>query len=191
MTAIGDIYTAQWFAHDFADLQPEFDLVGAAIVRQFRPRMAADIGCGPGLLLHALKSRHVAVWGYEGSEHGIAYAKEFVRQHISHADITEMSSLDTAMDLIICTEVAEHLAEEHAAGLVALLSSAMCPIIWTAAPKGQDGHHHVNCQPREYWERLFRARGVIPDHRATQQLKERWWALQKLGHMRENLQVWR
>ncbi len=192
MATLDEIYTAAWFAHDFEHLQPEFDVVADSLVRQFAPRTAVDLGCGPGMVVGRLRYHGVSSFGYDGSSHALAYATEDVRCALECLDITKMARGDLGKpDLAICTEVAEHLDEKHAAGLVALLCSAMCPIVFTAAPPGQDGHHHVNCQPMPYWQRLFNDRGVILDREATLELACRWSGLQRLSHMAKNVAVFR
>ncbi len=189
---LDEIYTAEWFAGDFEHLQPEFDVVADALVRQFRPRTAVDVGCGPGMVVRRLRELGVSALGYDGSRHALAYAAAEVRPALELADIVELRPNDLGRpSLVICTEVAEHLEEKHAAGLVALLSSAMAPIVFTAAPPGQDGHHHVNCQPQPYWLRLFNAHGVIIDREATQELQFRWSSLARLSHMPKNVMVLR
>ncbi len=192
MASLDDIYTREWFEHDFEHLQPEFDVVADSIIRQFRPTCVVDVGCGPGMVVRRLRELGVAADGIDGSSHAIDCAHEDVAEHLWQRDITKMDDLGPFdPDLLICTEVAEHLDEKHAAGLVALLCSAMCPIVMTAAPPGQDGHHHVNCQPKEYWLDLFANHGVIHDSDAHAQLSNRWSSLRRLSHMRNNLLVLR
>lgn len=99
--------------------------------------------------------------------------------------------LPTRDGLVICTEVAEHLAPEHADHLVKLLCSAMCPIVFTAAPPGQGGHHHVNCQESGYWVDKFNNHGAILDIDATHELERRWGNLNRLSHMAKNVMVFR
>ncbi len=197
-TKLDEIYSAEWFSGDFEGLQPEFDVVADAIFRQFRPETAVDVGCGPGMVVARLRGLGVEASGIEGSAHGIAAAGVGVRPHLVHADITTERWLENCVDvdagaraLVICTEVAEHLDAADASGLVHLLCSAMSPIVFTAAPPGQDGHHHVNCQPQAYWLELFQAHGVILDEAATHELKTRWAGLKRLSHMVRNLMVLR
>ncbi len=192
MQTLDEIYDAAWFAHDFEHLQPEFNIVADAIYRQFRPDMVVDVGCGPGMLLRRFKELRCDVEGIEGSSHGIAYAGD-MGMWIKQADITQVKRLEhypTRRRVVVCTEVAEHLDAVHAEGLVALLCSAMCPIVFTAAPPGQDGHHHVNLQPPSYWHELFEARGVTLDEDATMNLRDRWCRLKRLSHMTLNVQVY-
>jgi trans-aconitate methyltransferase len=188
VSALDDIYDAAWVAHDFAELQPEFDVVADAIYRQFKPERVVDVGCGPGMILHRLWARDVEVSGLEGSRHCRAYAHENIREFIKKANIVSHPDI-VFCDLVICTEVAEHLDEKDAPTLVRLLCSAMCPIVFTAAPPGQDGHHHVNCQPPEYWITMFEDRGAFHDVVATEELQARWGGLQRLSHMTRNVMV--
>jgi predicted 3-demethylubiquinone-9 3-methyltransferase (glyoxalase superfamily) len=53
-------------------------------------------------------------------------------------------------DLVWCCEVAEHVSESAIDFFVDTITN--CRILaLTAAPPGDGGHHHVNCQPVEYW----------------------------------------
>ncbi len=191
---LDEIYSLEWFAGDFAELQPEFDVVADALYRQFRPGGCTDVGCGPGMVVRRLRELGVEAWGLDGSRHALAYAHADVRPFLDLVDITAPGvpvNRSPKDGLIICTEVAEHLEARHAAGLVALLCAPMAPIVFTAAPPGQDGHHHVNCQPQAYWLGMFAERGVICDWEATSTLKARWSGLKRLSHMQKNVMVLR
>jgi SAM-dependent methyltransferase len=190
MTELHDIYTAEWFAHDFKDLQPEFSIVANAIYREFRPTTAIDIGCGPGMILERLGALGVLVSGVDGSRHAFDYASDVVKPAILVQDILTLHEIQhTEGGVVICTEVAEHLDEKDAPKLVALLASAMCPVVFTAAPPGQDGHHHVNCRPIQYWIDMFNDHGMILDGDKTRRLRDRWESLRRLSHMYYNLAV--
>ncbi len=195
MGALEDVYTAQWFAHDFAELQPEFDVVADSLVRQFGDACedVMDVGCGPGMVVKRLRDRGRCAWGLEGSLAGIEYGKKnvdpMIDSWVDHFDIREQDRFYHAVGFVICTEVAEHLDEKDAPGLVRLLCTGLCPIVFTAAPPGQDGHHHVNCQEPRYWIEMFARHGVTLDEVATVQLRRRWSTLSRLSHMYKNLMV--
>lgn len=199
MGELEDIYTKEWVEGDFKDLEGEFRLAANAIYRQFRPGFVWDVGCGPGFMLAQLYDLDVDIKGFDGSQACLDYARERLNlgccEHLSRADIrslTELCGYGCATPwLVLCTEVAEHLDAAHADHLVALLCSAMAPIIFTAASPGQGGHHHVNEQPPEYWREKFMARGCVYDAAATAELKDRWWGLKRLSHMVRNVMVFR
>lgn len=191
MSQLDEIYSREWFEQDFTGLQPEFNVVADAIVRQFRPANVVDVGCGPGMIVRRLRERGVAAMGLDGSRHAREMAHHAVQRFIVTSDLLGMNVIDSdrILDLVICTEVAEHLGEEHAPALVELLCSAGCPVVFTAAPPGQEGHHHVNCRPQGYWFELFSRCGAYYDADATDELAARWVSLKRLSHMRANVMV--
>ena len=63
-----------------------------------------------------------------------------------------MEDEDYTIDLAQSFEVAEHIEEEYAdIFLHNLLKDDPDIVLLTAAPIGQHGFKHVNCQEREYW----------------------------------------
>ena len=70
-----------------------------------------------------------------------------------------------------------------------LVLSGAAYVVFTAAPPGQDGHHHVNCQPQSYWLSKFLARGYHFNLDATDRVKEGWSSLGRLSHMARNVMV--
>lgn len=197
------IYTKEWYEHDFAELQPEFDLVAAGLERWVRGhggtdasnlRFALDVGCGPGMLVHALNTLEWYATGFDGSRHAIDYAERLgIRGELHCADVLapEAGRVER-LPIVICTEVAEHIPAEHAPKLVRfLVEHAYRYIVFTAAPPGQGGHDHVNEQPAEYWLDLFAEHGWILDHDSTDEVESRWSKLRRLSHMAKNILVFR
>lgn len=198
-----EIYTREWVEHDFAPLREEFAIAARAIARQFgrATRAVVDIGCGPAMLIEELaREPWRSVVGFDGSQHCLDYAAPEIRPHLRHRTIEALlpASVRGAFHpmvhanpptLVVSTEVAEHLEAALAPHLVELLAAPGCPIVFTAAGPNQDGHHHVNCQPKDYWLDLFARHGIIEDERATAELRARWRGLRRLGHMRSNLLV--
>lgn len=168
------IYDQEWFTQ-FPPLRAEFRATGEALHEQFMPRTVLDVGCGPGMVIERMQELGCKVAGWEGSVHGIAIASDAVRDKIEHRDIT-LGGVVPAVDLVICTEVAEHLEAQHARTLVRMLAEGMGPrghIFFTAAPPGQGGHDHVNEQPKAYWLDLFAIYGVSWDKPTTLRVLER------------------
>jgi hypothetical protein len=61
------------------------------------------------------------------------------------------------VDVALSFEVAEHIDPEYASMLVANLTRRLpTRVIMTAAPPGQGGIAHVNCQPKQYWIDLLK-----------------------------------
>lgn len=128
----------------------------------FRPRSVLDVGCGRGVWLAAWKARGVeAVLGLDGTYVDAATL------HVSPAefratDLSRPFDLGRRFDLVQCLEVAEHLPANAAPALVESLVRHGDVILFSAAPPGQGGEHHVNEQPLAYWIDRFAELGYAP-----------------------------
>jgi trans-aconitate methyltransferase len=78
-----------------------------------RPSRAIDVGCGTGHLLRELVDRvdGIEVCGIDHAPHGIARAGELVPT--ARLEVADMYSFDpgATFDLVICTEVLEHVPD--------------------------------------------------------------------------------
>ena len=70
------------------------------------------------------------------------------------------------MDFVNCVEVVEHIEEKYVNNLMDTLCNGKYVLITHAFP-GQDGWHHVNCQPSEYWIEKFSNRGYTFDEKQS------------------------
>lgn len=115
-----------------------------------------DLGCGTGDIIQQLELRGFDAKGIEGSLNAEKYFEtNNIIQHDLRKLITDFN-LYKAFDLVMSIEVAEHLEPEYAEKFVANIAFlARDKVLITAAPEDSKGHYHVNCQPSEYWIRLF------------------------------------
>lgn len=108
-------------------------------------------------------------------------------EYICH-DLTHSLDLGRRFDMVMCTEVVEHLDPTAAEALIGTIARhAHNLIIFSAAEPGQPGHGHINCRPLTYWLGLWRARGWLPVASETMGLR----ALASLSWFRRNLIVLR
>jgi 2-polyprenyl-3-methyl-5-hydroxy-6-metoxy-1,4-benzoquinol methylase len=126
-----------------------------------------DVGCAIGDYIAELENRGYVTAGIEGSQEALPFA---VSTNIFICDLRIPIVMTRKYDLCICLEVAEHIEEEYADQLVDNLCDLSDLILISAAPPGQGGHHHVNCQPKTYWIDKFAERNFF---RST--LKEDTW----------------
>jgi hypothetical protein len=122
------------------------------VIQRFGIASVLDLGSGSGnasLWFHRKGLRVIAVDGFTESVDASMFPA--IRQ-----DLT-LTAIYTKVDLVHCQEVVEHIEERFLANLMASLTCGKI-ILMTHALPGQGGHHHVNCQPQEYWIKQFAAR---------------------------------
>tara|TARA_Y100000361_G_scaffold58730_1_gene51386 strand:- start:824 stop:1429 length:606 start_codon:yes stop_codon:yes gene_type:complete len=129
-----------------------------------------DIGCGMGYQMQEFMKYCDEVVGVDGSEYATSNSpvKESIFKH--DFSVGELETEDR-FDLCWCCEFVEHVKEEFRDNF--LSSFAFCKYVaMTHAVPGQGGHHHVNCQPMEYWVEHMSRFGFEFDEEMTDQLKE-------------------
>ena len=118
-----------------------------------------DLGCAWGAWLRNWRDAGVEdVFGLDGDHvdpAALLIPKERFRAH----DLNEPVDLGRRFDLAQCLEVAEHLYPAGGVAVVNVLTRHADRVLFSAAPPGQGGEHHVNEQPYDYWRRLFKERG--------------------------------
>ncbi|HAB16009.1 MAG TPA: methyltransferase domain-containing protein [Verrucomicrobiota bacterium] len=128
------------------------------ICRLFAPKSVVDVGCGSGTWAKAYLEAGADVLGVDGT-----YVRDdqlvFPRERFMRRDLVQPLVLDRRFDLVNCLEVAEHLPETRADGLVADLCRLGDVVVFSAAVPGQGGTHHINEQWPSYWLPKFRAQG--------------------------------
>jgi len=118
-----------------------------------------DVGCGTGETCKFFQALGIDTLGVDGLPENV----ERCPQPAMVYDFCSDKKLEIKkFDLVWCCEVVEHIAEEHVEKLIDVLTSGKWLAMTHAVP-GQSGHHHVNCQPKEYWIEKITARGFVFD----------------------------
>jgi len=158
MENLDTIYGERFFARRHR-LNWRCPIVCDPILEFFRPEIVVDVGCANADLVAYMIDKGIKAFGIEGSS---AAEKFLMSKRVLFLDITKPIDWTVIpyagkleIDLCICFEVAEHLPESDATTFVHNLTQLSNRVLISAAPPGQGGHHHVNCQPPEYWEALF------------------------------------
>ena len=121
-----------------------------------------DVGCGQGAWL--------SVWERLGVKDIIGIDGDYVSQtsllispnSFKSANLTHRFNFGRRFDLVQCLEVAEHLPLSSSAILVDSLIEHGDIVLFSSAPKGQGGDHHINEQDYEFWRRQFARHGYAP-----------------------------
>jgi len=157
--------------------------VWQVLVDDFCVRSVIDVGCGEGQSLSWFIDKGLDAVGVEGSEAAVVLAK--------HAGMIVLHDYSTGpyvpapgFDLCWCAEFVEHVEEKYIGNYLATFQSADVVAMTHAAP-GQEGWHHVNCQPEAYWVELMQKHGFVCDIGYSKALRE----MTKAEHVRRSLLV--
>ncbi|WP_153559371.1 class I SAM-dependent methyltransferase [Roseimaritima sediminicola] len=132
----------------------------AELAQRFHIRSMLDVGCGPGGT-REMAERIGATWaGIDGDP---TVAKDGI---VTHDFTTGPIDGDYKADLIWCVEFVEHVEERFLPNFLPLLCGGTV-LVLTAAPPGKPGHHHVHCQPPEYWIERLQHGGMTFDDELT------------------------
>jgi len=159
MIDLRTMYKGRYFARR-SSLEWRAKAVCDAICKVLDPKSVIDAGCAVGDLIKEFDKRKIMCYGIEGTDNVVPYLlvpkdKVFIK------DLRLPLNLGLSFDLAICLEVAEHIDEECADQFVENLTNLSKRVLISAAPPGQGGHGHVNCQPYTYWVFKFVNRGFI------------------------------
>ena len=170
MEKLVNIYGKRFFARRYK-LSWRAPFVCEAIKKVFNPMSVVDVGAAIGDLVKGFQNLGIHSVGIEGSNEALKFLE---------CPATDMYFLDLRvqlpdlqrMELVTCFEVLEHIEEEYCKVLVGNLCRLSDNLLLSAAPPGQGGHHHVNCQEPEYWETEFMAQGYGRDKDAEEEFKK-------------------
>lgn len=118
-----------------------------------------DVGCGQGAWLSVWRELGVTdIQGIDGSYvdcNNLLVPEQCFRAH----DLEHQFDLGRRFDIVQSLEVAEHLPEHSSRDFIKSLVSHADIVLFSAAPKGQGGDHHINEQDYDYWRELFATHG--------------------------------
>lgn len=139
----------------------QFQSVAEHICADIAPRTALDAGCAKGFLVEQLRDRGVDAEGIDISDYAISVAREDIRPHLRVASVLE--PFGKRYDLIIVTEVLEHLEPADSERAVANICAHSDDVLFSSTPSDFDEATHVNVRPAEYWAGLFLQHGFVRD----------------------------
>jgi len=184
------IYTQDWYAEGRDKiLDRDVEQFCRVLWERLEPESVADVGCGQGVYLECFQALGVkCMLGIEGTDNAL---KDAVVPFIVKHDLRVPFSHPQQYDLVLSIEVAEHIHGAHAGTLVTTIVDLCRPgghIVLTAAPPGQEGNHHINLQPREYWIRKFSNRGCAYQEQLSMEISS-GLDLQGLHWVKRNLMI--
>jgi SAM-dependent methyltransferase len=177
-----DLYDRAFFAMH-VPWQAEYNVIADALVHHLAFSSVIDFGCGTGFLIARLAAHGKRVTGVERSARALEFMPECVRQVVMISDLSIPTDFGRHQ-LVICSEVAEHLPPWQADLLVETICRAAASwAFFTAAVLGQGGYGHINEQSPEYWLAKFARHKLHLNRPATTSLRAQlawelhtcWW----------------
>ena len=114
------------------------------LVKKFELESMIDVGCGIGCMVGLAQGLGLSAMGIDGD--GSVERNVPMLIH----DFRESPPPLGKVDLIWSVEFVEHVEEEYMDNYMDAFKAGKY-ICMTHAPPKSKGHHHVNCQPVEYW----------------------------------------
>ena len=145
------------------------------LINEYKIKSFLDIGCGPGGMVALATMRGLDAVGIDGDWE---VEKEKDALILIHDFTTGPTTIGGSFDLGWSVEFLEHVDEQYQDNY--MQAFAKCKyVVCTAAGPGAPGHHHVNCQPEEYWHKVFDKYGFDYDDEVTQRIRNQESTMQK------------
>lgn len=140
------------------------------ICEKFNIKTVLDVGCGMGHAIAEFNKYCDEVVGIDGSKYVVDNSP--LTEQIFYHDFS-VGTLETKdrYDLCWSCEFVEHVEEKYRDNFLEVFSYAKYLAITYAEP-GQPGHHHVNCQQKEYWIEHLKRYGFEYNEELTQEMRE-------------------
>jgi len=165
------LYKSEYFDTFQPDARSAAQVVVPFVLELLKPGSVCDVGCGRGTWLAVFRELGVTdVCGVDG-DYVNRDELEILPEEFVAADLERGLELDRRFDLVLSLEVAEHLPEESAAGLVDSLVALAPVVLFSVALPGQWGYGHVHHQCPDYWNDHFRRH----DYLAIDCIRPRIW----------------
>lgn len=169
-----DVYNELYYEFIDEKAKRSAENIAYSIIKHFNPSSVIDVGCGTGVLVEILRSKNIKAIGLEYSESALKIChkrdlpvKKFDIEH-------DKLNAPEFFDIVVSTEVAEHLPEHCADRYVNLLCEVSNIVVFTAATPGQGGLDHVNEQPHEYWIAKFADEGFEFKESISLEWRDEW-----------------
>jgi SAM-dependent methyltransferase len=171
-----EIYSEEYYREAVdATAAQSAPLMVKALVEEIRPATVIDVGCGTGQVLMSFREHGVSGRGLEYSKAALEMCQQRGLE-VRQFDIEHDSAPDWRADLVVSTEVAEHLPERCADRYIDLLCRMGNTLFLTAATPDQGGTDHVNEQPNSYWIEKLRQWGFEFDEPLSMRWRKQWLA---------------
>lgn len=124
-----------------------------------------DVGCGDGQAIDKFKELGCFVHGIDGlgTGHDAVTIHDYSKGPIPWDKRKSiLHHFPSNVGMVWCCEFVEHIEEKYVLNFLDTFTIAPV-VLMTHAMPGQEGHHHVNCRPADYWVGAMAAFGFRYD----------------------------
>jgi SAM-dependent methyltransferase len=141
----------------------------------FRPNRVLDLGCAKGYLVSCFRRLGVKAYGFDISEYAVNSAPANAKKYVCQASIDSIPFPDKYFDLVVSTDVMEHLTLPQAEAAIREIQRVSSRFVYTnicldlepglaedsCRSYTNDDKSHITVAPRGFWNRRFREQGFI------------------------------
>ena len=138
--------------------------------KNFGIKSMMDIGCSMGWQIREGLALGIDSYGIDGAFTLTWDDDIFDRVSLFDFQDGKPDYMDETFDLGWSVEFLEHVEEKYMVNYMDLFRRCKY-VVCTYAPPGFPGHHHVNCQPHEYWVDKFASYGFEYDEEVTERIR--------------------
>jgi SAM-dependent methyltransferase len=186
-----DLYNTDYYKRINDEEGEQASRLAGLLIWKYDPKSVLDVGCATGLYLRPFLDHGVMVDGVDYSESVISDEVLQIPKDLIHIKDITKEPIGTKVDLTLCIEVMEHIPESGAEAAIENITKTSSLVFFTAAPPGQGGVGHINCQPKSYWDNLFREHGFRRDLEDEAYIKVFMAAGYRMGWLLNNLMVFK
>lgn len=159
--------TAHSYSGDFMEYAARSSAYSAGVVTAMLYRLldvkgVLGVGCARGTWLRAWSELGIVdLQGVDG-DYVDRRTLEVPETMFAAVDLNAAFDLGRQFDLVQSLEVGEHIHESASDAFVeSLAKHARRYVLFSAAPSGQGGEHHINEQAYEFWRNKFEQRDFV------------------------------
>ena len=157
---IKEIYNEKFYNNQSDSSYKSAKIILPILFNHYKPNSIIDVGCGIGSWLKAAKelgiNKFFGIDGNEIEEDFLLVSRKYIK--IDNLE-THKNINNEKYDLAISVEVAEHLHNNCSVNFVETLTSYSDVVLFSAAIPYQEGEHHINCNPPQFWVDIFKKYG--------------------------------
>jgi ubiquinone/menaquinone biosynthesis C-methylase UbiE len=161
MTAFGEEYARGLAAHNSGDIPARMGLYGVPL----EPGMTAlEVGCGYGRCVEGLRARGLDAIGADINAWLIEHLD---KPYLQWGDVRDLDFADNAFDLVVCTDVLEHVAEYETAIDELVRVSRRLVYVEVTTTESRNMHldpTHCVFLDRAGWQAALAARAEVVGH---------------------------